>query len=224
MVVHLNDHTCECDSGFELKSKVRVVVYQFPSTMLGTCSRMPLSPRKLSSMSVMCSACRVNSVTAESRRGICRTTSGARPREHCAMRAIRPQRTPPTDSQHQLSRRYCTSRVQLEEELKLRTRPEEAYAEQLVRLTVRTRVLDFTQVQFSCSLLRGSRSSRCSLTMRRYRAQHRCLRSLKLSTVRSCRSNSFGEVLWITRRQSQLDSEPCEAGWSNPSRRHGSQD
>ena len=149
MVVHLNDHTCECDSGFELKSTVRVVVYQFPSTMLGTCSRMPLSPRKLSSMSVMCSACRVSSVTAESRRGICRTTSGARPREHCAMSAIRPQRTPPTDSQHQLSRRYCTSRVQLEEELKLRTRPEEAYAEQLVRLMVRTRVMDFTQVQFS---------------------------------------------------------------------------
>ena len=35
-------------------------------------------------------------------------------------------------------------------------------------------------------------------------------------------SISFGEVMWITRRQSQLESEPCEAGWSNPSRRHGS--
>ena len=33
--------------------------------------------------------------------------------------------------------------------LKLRTRPEEAYAEELVKLTVRTRVLDFVQVQFS---------------------------------------------------------------------------
>ena len=31
----------------------------------------------------------------------------------------------------------------------MRTRPEEAYAEELVRLTVRTRVLDFMQVQFS---------------------------------------------------------------------------
>ena len=37
----------------------------------------------------------------------------------------------------------------LEEELKLRTRPEEAYAEELVKLTVITRVLDFMQVQFS---------------------------------------------------------------------------
>ena len=39
--------------------------------------------------------------------------------------------------------------MQFEEELKLRTRPEEAYAQELVRLTVRTRVLDFMQVQFS---------------------------------------------------------------------------
>ena len=148
-VVHLSDHTCECDSGFEVMSTARVVAYQLPSTMLGTCSRMPSSPRKLSSTSVMCSACRVSSVTAESRRGICRTTSGARPREHCAVRAILPQRISSTDRQHQLSRRPCTSRVQLEEELKLRTRPEEAYAEELVRLTVRTRKLDFMQVQFS---------------------------------------------------------------------------
>ena len=150
------------------------MAYQLPSTVLGTCSRMPLSP------SVMCSACRVRSVTAESRRGICRTTSGARPRGHCAMGAFRPQRTPLTDSQHQLSRRPCTSRVQLEEELKLRTRPEEAYAENLVRLTFRTRMLDFMQVQFS--------SDTPDEVLRRYRAQHRChvLRSLKLSTVRSC--------------------------------------
>ena len=53
-----------------------------------------------------------------------------------------------TDST-QLSRRPCTSRAKLEEELKLRTRPEEAYAEELVKLTVRTRVLDFMQVQSS---------------------------------------------------------------------------
>ena len=112
-VVHLDDHTCEFDSGFELKSTARFVAYQMPSTMLGTCSRKPPSPRKLSPMSVLCSACRVSSVTAESRRGICRTTSGARPREHCAMRAIRPQRISSTVSQHQLSRRPCTSRVQL---------------------------------------------------------------------------------------------------------------
>ena len=92
-VVHLNDHTCECDSGFELKLTARVAVCQLPSTMLVTCSRTPLSLRKLSSMSVMCSACRVSSVTAVSRRGTCRTTSGARPREHFAIRAIRPQRT-----------------------------------------------------------------------------------------------------------------------------------
>ena len=58
-VVHLNDHTCECDSGFELKSTARVVAYQLPSTMLGTCSRMPLRSRKLSSTSVMCSTCTV---------------------------------------------------------------------------------------------------------------------------------------------------------------------
>ena len=91
-VVHLNDHTCECDSGFELKSTASVVAYQLPSTMLGTCSiRTSLSLRKLSSMSVMCSACRVSPVTAESRREICRT-------EHFAIRAIRSQRTPSTAS------------------------------------------------------------------------------------------------------------------------------
>ena len=174
--------------------------------MLGTCSQTPLSSRKLKPTSVRCSACRVSSVTAESRRGVCRTTSGARPREHCAMRAIRPQRTPSTVSQHQLSRRPCTSRVQLEEEIKLRTRPEETYAEELVGLTVRTRVLVFimqvVSSQMKCSLLRESRSSRCSSAMRRHRAQHRCyvLGSLKLSTVRSRRSNSFGEVLWTTRQ------------------------
>ena len=39
--------------------------------------------------------------------------------------------------------------MQLEEEFKLRTRPEEAYAEELVMLTVRTRMLDFMQEQFS---------------------------------------------------------------------------
>ena len=65
------------------------------------------------------------------------------------MRAIRSQRKPSFVSQHQLNMRPCTSRVQLEEEIKLRTRPEEAYAEELVRLTVRTRMLDFMQVQFS---------------------------------------------------------------------------
>ena len=65
------------------------------------------------------------------------------------MRAIRPQRIPSTDGQHQLSRRSCTSRAQLEVELKLRKRPEEAYAEELVKLTVRTRMLNFMQVQFS---------------------------------------------------------------------------
>ena len=112
-VVHLNEYTCECDSGFELKSTARVVAYQLPSTMLGTCPRMPSSPRKLSSTSVMCSACRVSFETAESRRGICRTTSRARPREHCAMRAIRPQRISSTDRQHRLSRRHCISGVQL---------------------------------------------------------------------------------------------------------------
>ena len=112
-VVHLNDHTCECDSGFELKSIARVVAYQLPSTTLGTCSQTPLSSRKLSSTSVMCSACRVSPVTVESRRGICRTTPRARSREHRSMRAIRPQRTSSTDRQHPLSRRLCTSRVQL---------------------------------------------------------------------------------------------------------------
>ena len=100
-VFHLNDHTCECDSGFELKLTARVAVYQLTSTMLGACSRMPLSSRKLSSSSVMCSACRVSSVTAESR---------SRPREHCAMSN---QRISSTVRQHQLSRRPCTSRVQL---------------------------------------------------------------------------------------------------------------
>ena len=52
----------------------------------------------------------------------CRMTSEARPREHCAMRTIRPQRLSSTDRQHQLSRRHCISRVQLEEELKVRRR------------------------------------------------------------------------------------------------------
>ena len=103
--INLNEYTCECDSGFELKSTARVALYQLPSTMLGTCSRIPLSPRKLSPMSVMCSACRVSSVTVESRREICRTTSGARPREHFAIRATRSQRTPSTDRQHQFEQK-----------------------------------------------------------------------------------------------------------------------
>ena len=118
-------------------------------------------------------------------------------------------------------------------ELKLRTPPEEAYAEELVRLMVRTRMLDFMQVQFSSDT---QDEVFTSLWIKKFEVlvgdaeiivrKHRChvLRSLKLSAVRSCRSSSFGEVLWITRRQSQLESEPCEAGWSNPSRRHGSQD
>ena len=45
-VVYLNDYTFECDSGFELKSTARVVAYQLPSTMLGTCSRTSLSLMK----------------------------------------------------------------------------------------------------------------------------------------------------------------------------------
>ena len=97
-VVYLNEYTCECDSGFELKSTARVVAHQLPWTMLITCSRTSLSLRKLSSTNVMSSACRVSPVTAESRREICRTTSRARLREHFAMRAIRSQRAPSTVS------------------------------------------------------------------------------------------------------------------------------
>ena len=37
----------------------------------------------------------------------------------------------------------------------------------------------------------------------------------------SCRSSSFGGVLWSTRR-SQLESGPCKAGWHNPSWWHDS--
>ena len=83
-VVHLNEYNCECDSDFELTLTAKDATYQLPSTMLITCSQTPSSSRKLSSVSVMCSACRVSSVTAESRRGTCRTTTGARPREHLA--------------------------------------------------------------------------------------------------------------------------------------------
>ena len=36
----------------------------------------------------------------------------------------------------------------------------------------------------------------------------------------SCCSILFGRVLWITRRQSQLESDPCEALRSNPRRQH----
>ena len=39
----------------------------------------------------------------------------------------------------------------------------------------------------------------------------------------SCRSSSFDGALRITRRQSQLESESCEAGRNNPSRRHAPQ-
>ena len=128
-------------------------------------------------------------------------TSGARSREHCAMRAIRPQRIPSTDRQHPLSRRHCISRVQLEEELKLRTRPEEAYAEELVKLTVRTRMLDFMQVQFSSDtkdeVFTSSWIKKLEALVGDAKIS-RAMESLKLSTVRSCRSK-FGEVLWITR-------------------------
>ena len=137
-VVHVNEYTCECDSGFELKSTARVAAYQLPLTMLITCSRMPPSMRKLSSLSVMCSACRVGSVTAESRRGICRTTSGAGP---TAFRNKSNQISENTFyCQHQLSRRHCISskkRSSCERDPKRRTRRS------------RTRMLDFIQVQFS---------------------------------------------------------------------------
>ena len=33
-VVDLNEYTCECDSGFDLKSTARVAVYQLPLTIL----------------------------------------------------------------------------------------------------------------------------------------------------------------------------------------------
>ena len=40
------------------------------------------------------------------------------------------------------------------------------------------------------------------------------------STSGPCPSISFGGALWITRRRSQLESEPCEAVRNNPSRQH----
>ena len=42
----------------------------------------------------------------------------------------------------------------------------------------------------------------------------------KLWTSGPCRSISFGGALWITRRRSQLESEPCEAVRNNPSGQH----
>ena len=52
----------------------------------------------------------------------------------------------------------------------------------------------------------------------RHRERIRSSRAPKpRGTDGSCLSNSFGEILRITRRQSQLESEPCETGWSNPS-------
>ena len=96
------------------------------------------------------------------------------------MRAIRPQRIPSTDSQHHLSRRSCTNRVQLEEELKLRARPDEAYAEELVKLTVRTLVLNFMQEQLSSDTQDEVFTSSWIKKLEelvgdaRYRAQHRC--------------------------------------------------
>ena len=65
-VVHLDYYTCECDSGFELKST---------AVAIDNVDHVPSKATKLSTTSVMCSACRVSSVTAESRREICRTTS-----------------------------------------------------------------------------------------------------------------------------------------------------
>ena len=56
-------------------------------------------------------------------------------------------------------------------------------------------------------------------------APERACKAVRLSKSRpsgSCRSSSFGGALRITRRQSQLESEPCEAGRNNPSRRHAS--
>ena len=82
-------------------------------------------------------------------------------------------------------------------------RSEEACAEELVRLTVRTRVLDFMQEQLSSDtqgevftsswikklevLVGDAEISRAPQMSR--------VGSLNLSIVRSCRSNSFGEVL-----------------------------
>ena len=195
-VVHLNDNTCECDSCFELKSTARVVACQLPSTMLIPCSRTSLSSRKLSSTSVMCSACRVSSVTAVCRRKICKTTSSAIPREHFAIKAIRLQRISSTDSQYHLSRRYCTQQSA--------ARRGAQVANSIWR-SVRggTREVDGpnTDVGFHAGtgLVRHAGWSVhffVNQEARGARRQHRrhVLRSLKLSTVRSCRSNSFGAV------------------------------
>ena len=58
-------------------------------------------------------------------------------------------------------------------------------------------------------------------TVREDRDKRERIRSSRAPKPRStegpCQSNSFGEILWITRRQSQLESEPSETGWSNPS-------
>ena len=109
-------------------------------------------------------------------------------------------------------------------------RSEEAYAEELVRLTVRTRVLDFMQELLSSDTQNEVFTSSWIKKLEVLVGHAEISRATQMSRVekleaqhcRSCRSNSFGEVLWITRRQSQLESEPREAGWSNPSRRHGS--
>ena len=105
-VVHLNEYNSECDSGFDLKFTARVAANQLLSTMLITCPQMPLSLRKLSPTSVVCSACRVSSVTAESRkRNLQNDIRGQ------TARALRNESNQTSENtfycQHQLSRRHC---------------------------------------------------------------------------------------------------------------------
>ena len=91
-------------------------------------------------------------------------------------------------------------------------RSEEAYAEELVKLTVRIRVLNFMQVQFSSDTQDEVFTSSRIQVLEVFVGDAERSRATQMSRVEKLEA------------QSQLESDPCEAGWSNPSRRHGSQD
>ena len=105
-VVHLNEYTCECDSGFELKLTARVAVYQLPLTMLTMCSRTSLSLRKLSSTGVVGQCLQSQSRDGrEQKRNLQNDIRGQ------TARAFQNKCNQTSENtfycQHQLSRRHC---------------------------------------------------------------------------------------------------------------------
>ena len=100
-----------------------------------------------------------------------------------------------------------------------RTRSKEEYMQQYVREQGDTLLCNVNRAEKGTVTLDEDQGESSHSSGRlRHRERIRSSRAPKPRTTDgSCLSNSFGEILRMTRRQSQLESEPCETEWSNPS-------